>query len=125
MNIQAPDESLSGLVKNMGSDVTELLKTELEAQPWISQVSVRREDEYGMTGNRVAAMMAPLPVWCQDPVARLDIVRDSGTEGQDVAHREVHRLARRAEGEPAGEVAFPPALILAGAIVLLLGRANR
>jgi diacylglycerol O-acyltransferase / wax synthase len=39
-------------------------------------VSVRADVERGALGNRVAAMMAPLPVWCQDPVARLDIVRD-------------------------------------------------
>src|SRR5919108_49487 len=38
-------------------------------------VSVRADVERGALGNRVAAMMAPLPVWCQDPVARLDIVR--------------------------------------------------
>jgi diacylglycerol O-acyltransferase / wax synthase len=39
-------------------------------------VSVRSELEQGALGNRVAAMMAPLPVWCQEPVARLDIVRE-------------------------------------------------
>jgi diacylglycerol O-acyltransferase / wax synthase len=39
-------------------------------------VSVRGELEQGALGNRVAAMMAPLPVWCQEPVARLDIVRE-------------------------------------------------
>jgi WS/DGAT/MGAT family acyltransferase len=39
-------------------------------------VSVRQEMERGALGNRVAAMMAPLPVWCQEPVARLDIVRE-------------------------------------------------
>ena len=39
-------------------------------------VSVRAEVESGALGNRVAAMMAPLPVWCQDAVARLDIVRE-------------------------------------------------
>ena len=39
-------------------------------------VSVRAEVERGALGNRVAAMMAPLPVWCQDPVARLDIVSE-------------------------------------------------
>jgi diacylglycerol O-acyltransferase len=38
-------------------------------------VSVRSDVERGALGNRVAAMMAPLPVWCRDPVARLDIVR--------------------------------------------------
>ena len=30
-------------------------------------VSVRADVERGALGNRVAAMMAPLPVWCQDP----------------------------------------------------------
>lgn len=39
-------------------------------------VSVRQEIERGALGNRVAAMMAPLPVWCQEPVARLDIVSE-------------------------------------------------
>jgi diacylglycerol O-acyltransferase / wax synthase len=39
-------------------------------------VSVRTGVERGALGNRVAAMMAPLPVWCQEPVARLDIVSE-------------------------------------------------
>ena len=39
-------------------------------------VSVRADVERGALGNRVAAMMAPLPVWCEDPVARLDVVRE-------------------------------------------------
>jgi diacylglycerol O-acyltransferase / wax synthase len=39
-------------------------------------VSVRADVERGALGNRVAAMMAPLPVWSEDPVARLDIVRE-------------------------------------------------
>jgi diacylglycerol O-acyltransferase len=39
-------------------------------------VSVRADVERGALGNRVAAIMAPLPVWCQDAVARLDIVRE-------------------------------------------------
>ncbi len=39
-------------------------------------VSVRADMERGALGNRVAAMMAPLPVWCQDAVARLDIVHE-------------------------------------------------
>ena len=38
-------------------------------------VSVRAEVERGALGNKVAAMMAPLPVWCQEPLARLDLVR--------------------------------------------------
>jgi diacylglycerol O-acyltransferase / wax synthase len=39
-------------------------------------VSVRSDLERGALGNKVAAMMAPLPVWCQEPVARLDIVHE-------------------------------------------------
>ncbi len=39
-------------------------------------VSVRSDEQRGRLGNRVAAMMAPLPVWCQEPLARLDIVRE-------------------------------------------------
>jgi diacylglycerol O-acyltransferase len=39
-------------------------------------VSVRQADERGALGNRVAAVMAALPVWCQDPAARLDILRE-------------------------------------------------
>ncbi|MEX1142349.1 MAG: wax ester/triacylglycerol synthase family O-acyltransferase [Thermoleophilaceae bacterium] len=40
-------------------------------------VSVRAAEEAGELGNRVAAMMAPLPVWCKDPVARQRIVAAS------------------------------------------------
>jgi WS/DGAT/MGAT family acyltransferase len=40
-------------------------------------VSVRADLERGALGNRVAAMLAPLPVWCQEPLARLDIVREA------------------------------------------------
>jgi diacylglycerol O-acyltransferase / wax synthase len=40
-------------------------------------VSVRSDEQLGELGNQVAAMMAPLPVWCQDPVARQQIVRQS------------------------------------------------
>jgi diacylglycerol O-acyltransferase / wax synthase len=39
-------------------------------------MSVRSDVQRGALGNRVTAMMAPLPVWCQEPVARLDIVRE-------------------------------------------------
>jgi WS/DGAT/MGAT family acyltransferase len=39
-------------------------------------VSVRADVERGALGNKVAALMAPLPVWCQDPVARLDILSE-------------------------------------------------
>ena len=37
-------------------------------------VSVRTAEGRGALGNQVAAMMAPLPVWCEDPVARLELV---------------------------------------------------
>ncbi|HEX2160694.1 MAG TPA: wax ester/triacylglycerol synthase family O-acyltransferase [Thermoleophilaceae bacterium] len=40
-------------------------------------VSVRSQEQVGELGNQVAAMMAPLPVWCQDPVARQQIVRQA------------------------------------------------
>jgi WS/DGAT/MGAT family acyltransferase len=37
-------------------------------------VSVRAAEEHGALGNRISAMMAPLPVWCEDPVERLHLV---------------------------------------------------
>jgi len=37
-------------------------------------VSVRAEEEHGALGNRISAMMAPLPVWSEDPVERLRIL---------------------------------------------------
>jgi hypothetical protein len=37
-------------------------------------VSVRATGEHGALGNRISAMMAPLPVWCEDPVERLQVV---------------------------------------------------
>jgi len=37
-------------------------------------VSVRSEDERGQLGNKLATMRAPLPVYEEDPVARLEIV---------------------------------------------------
>ena len=40
-------------------------------------VSVRDAEGHGALGNQVAAMMAPLPVWCVDPVQRLGLVRES------------------------------------------------
>ncbi len=39
-------------------------------------VSIRAEEEHGALGNRISAMMAPLPVWCEDPVERLRIVTE-------------------------------------------------
>jgi diacylglycerol O-acyltransferase len=37
-------------------------------------ISVRSADQRGALGNRVSAMMAPLPVWREDPVERLEAV---------------------------------------------------
>jgi diacylglycerol O-acyltransferase / wax synthase len=37
-------------------------------------VSVRAEEEHGALGNKVSAMMAPLPVWCENPVERMRVV---------------------------------------------------
>jgi len=39
-------------------------------------VSVRAEEERGALGNRISAMMAPLPVWCEEPVRRLHLVTE-------------------------------------------------
>jgi WS/DGAT/MGAT family acyltransferase len=54
-----------------GHDTTDL---ELRA---LVPVSVREAEEHGALGNRVTAMMAPLPVWCEDPVERLHILTES------------------------------------------------
>jgi diacylglycerol O-acyltransferase / wax synthase len=40
-------------------------------------VSVRATEERGALGNRISAMMAPLPIWCEDPVERLHVVTES------------------------------------------------
>jgi WS/DGAT/MGAT family acyltransferase len=40
-------------------------------------VSVRTDEQRGALGNQVTAMMAPLPVWCEDPRRRLELVRES------------------------------------------------
>jgi WS/DGAT/MGAT family acyltransferase len=39
-------------------------------------VSVRAAEEHGSLGNRITAMMAPLPIWAEDPVERLHIVTE-------------------------------------------------
>src|SRR5204863_515715 len=60
-------------------------------------VSVRSDPEQGALGNRVAAMMAPLPVWCENPNVRLDVVRDSmrnlKSSGQAVGAEVLTRIA--------------------------------
>ncbi len=49
-------------------------------------ISVRAEDEHGALGNRVSAMMAPLPIWCEDPIERLRTM--SGRMGDLKASRQ-------------------------------------
>jgi diacylglycerol O-acyltransferase / wax synthase len=40
-------------------------------------VSIRAEDQHHTMGNRIAAMRGPLPVYVEDPVARLAVVREA------------------------------------------------
>jgi WS/DGAT/MGAT family acyltransferase len=40
-------------------------------------VSVRARDEHGQLGNRIVVMRGPLPVYVEDPVARLRVVRNA------------------------------------------------
>jgi diacylglycerol O-acyltransferase / wax synthase len=40
-------------------------------------VSIRAENEQGALGNRIAAMRGPLPVYAEDPVERLQLVREA------------------------------------------------
>jgi WS/DGAT/MGAT family acyltransferase len=40
-------------------------------------VSVRTQDQHNQLGNRLAAMRGPLPVYVEDPVARLTVVRQA------------------------------------------------
>ena len=40
-------------------------------------VSIRAQDERGQLGNRIAAMRGPLPVYIEDPVKRLEVVRQA------------------------------------------------
>jgi len=40
-------------------------------------VSVRAKDEHGQLGNRIVVMRGPLPVYVEDPVARLRVVREA------------------------------------------------
>jgi WS/DGAT/MGAT family acyltransferase len=49
---------------------------ELELRAMVP-ISVRGADEHGDLGNRVSAMMATLPVWCEDPLERLGVVSES------------------------------------------------
>jgi WS/DGAT/MGAT family acyltransferase len=65
--------ALGNFMRARGHDTTDL---EIRA---MVPVSVRTENQKGALGNRVSTMMAPLPVWCEDPVERLH--RVSATMG--------------------------------------------
>jgi diacylglycerol O-acyltransferase / wax synthase len=43
---------------------------ELELRAMVP-ISVRSDDQHGALGNRVSSYMAPLPIWCDDPIERL------------------------------------------------------
>jgi diacylglycerol O-acyltransferase / wax synthase len=51
-------------------------------------VSVRSDDQHGKLGNRIAAMRGPLPVYVEDPVERLAVVREEmkGLKDSKQAH---------------------------------------
>ncbi|HEY7456077.1 MAG TPA: wax ester/triacylglycerol synthase family O-acyltransferase [Solirubrobacterales bacterium] len=49
---------------------------ELELRAMVP-VSVRAAEEHGALGNRISAMMAPLPVYSRDPVERLRVVSET------------------------------------------------
>ena len=49
---------------------------ELELRAMVP-ISVRGDDEHGALGNRVSSYMAPLPVWCDDPLERLRLVSET------------------------------------------------
>jgi diacylglycerol O-acyltransferase len=63
--------ALGRYLRARGTDTTDL---ELRA---MVPVSVRADSEHGALGNRVAAIMAPLPIWCEDPARRLRLIHDT------------------------------------------------
>jgi diacylglycerol O-acyltransferase len=72
-------------------------------------VSVRAAEEHGALGNRISAMMAPLPVWCEDPVERLHVVSgemgDLKTSGQAVGAEILTKLTDFAPSTIASQAA--------------------
>jgi WS/DGAT/MGAT family acyltransferase len=86
-DIKAVKNSLGGTVNDVVlATVTGALRRHLHSRGVSTQdltlramvpVSVRSDLEQGALGNRVAAMMAPLPVWCENPAVRLDVVSDA------------------------------------------------
>jgi diacylglycerol O-acyltransferase / wax synthase len=72
-------------------------------------VSVRAEEEHGALGNRITAMFAPLPVWCEDPVERLHLMTtemgDLKDSGQAVGAEILTKLTDFAPGTIASQAA--------------------
>jgi diacylglycerol O-acyltransferase / wax synthase len=72
-------------------------------------VSVRAAEEHGALGNRISAMMAPLPVWSEDPIERLRLVSeemgDLKTSGQAVGAEILTKLTDFAPGTIASQAA--------------------
>jgi WS/DGAT/MGAT family acyltransferase len=72
-------------------------------------VSVRAAEEHGALGNRITAMMAPLPVWSEDPVERLHVVSeemgDLKSSGQAVGAEILTKLTDFAPGTIASQAA--------------------
>jgi WS/DGAT/MGAT family acyltransferase len=86
-DIKAIKNSLGGTVNDVVlATVTGALRRHMHSRGESTQdvtlramvpVSIRADVEQGALGNRVAAIMAPLPVWCENPAVRLDVVQDS------------------------------------------------
>src|SRR3954468_7315067 len=72
-------------------------------------VSARADEEHGALGNRISAMFAPLPVWCEDPVERLHLAsREMGdlkSSGQAVGAEILTKLTDFAPGTIASQAA--------------------
>ena len=68
-------------------------------------VSIRSKDDTGKLGNRIASMRGPLPVYAQDPVERLRVVREA------MAHVKESKQALGAEVIANLEDFAPPTLL--------------
>ena len=72
----------------------------------IVPVSIRADEQHGALGNRITAMLGPLPVYATDPVERLRIVSrgDEGAEG-------VQAGGRRGDARPRLQDFAPPTIL--------------
>ncbi len=68
-------------------------------------VSIRAEHEHGTLGNRIAAMRGPLPVYIEDPVARLRTVKAA------MDHLKASKMAVGAEALAAVNNFAPPTIL--------------